>query len=136
MAKAFAGLFAALVFTIMAAKIASNASISTDIEPVTEAWAQNRMEFVAWNGGRWTAWIHDGDFEHVPQDTGNWSRHSKKTIAFTDWAGEPWQAKVSGNVFLLAKQGDWQGAVEESAAIRYVDWRGIKRLRTVADLQR
>lgn len=136
MAKAFAGLFAALLITIVAAKFASNASIATDDETVTAAWAQNRMEFVTWNGGRWTAWIHEGEFEHVPQDTGSWSRHSKATVAFKDWEGDPWQAKVSGDVFLLAKQGDWQGEVQESDAIRYLDWQGIKRLRTVADLQR
>ena len=136
MTRAFAGLFAAFVFVIVAAKFASNLSTHSDDAPGNEAWAQNRMEYVTWNGDRWTAWIHEGVFEKAPQDTDTWSRHSNPGIAFMDWDGEPWQAKIDNGEFLLAKRGDWQGNVETAAAIRYLDWYGNKRLRTVADLQR
>ena len=136
MTRVITGLVAAVLFVIVAAKFASNISMDTGDEPVNVAWTQNKMEFVAWNGGRWTAWIHNGVFEQSPQDTGNWSRHSSGSIAFTDWQGEPWQAKIEGSEFLLAKHGDWQGDIERADAIRYLDWHGNKRLRTVAAVQR
>lgn len=135
MTRALATLVAALFLVIAAAKIASDFSTDPGNEPVNDAWAQDRMEYVTWNGDRWTAWIHDGAFRKVPQGTGRWSRHSNASIAFIDWDGEPWQAKIDGDVFLLAKQGDWQGQVERSEALRYLDWQENKRLRTVASLQ-
>ena len=136
MARVLTGFLAAVLLVIVAAKLASNMSMDPGDEPVNEAWAQHKMEFVTWNDGRWTAWIHNGAFEQAPQDTDNWSRHSSPSIAFTDWAGEPWQAKIEDRVFLLAKHGDWQGTVERSDAIQYLDWYGNKRLRTIAGLQR
>lgn len=136
MTRVITGLLAAIVLVVVAAKFASNASIGTDDGPNNEAWAQNKMEFVTWNDGRWTAWIHNGVFEQAPQDTDTWSRHASPSIAFTNWDGEPWQAKIDGGIFLLAKQGDWQGSIEQSDAIRYLDWHGNKRLRTVAVLRR
>ena len=136
MNKVITGLLAAVLIVIVAAKIASNISMDTGDQPVNEAWAQDKMEFVTWNDGRWTAWIHDGVFEQAPQDTDNWSRHSSPSIAFKDWEGEPWQAKIEGRVFLLAKHGDWDGSIESVDAIRYLDWHENKRLRTVAGLQR
>lgn len=136
MTKAIAWFVAAFVVVIMAAKFASGLSMDTGDAPANEAWAQNKMEFVAWNEGRWTAWIHDGAFELLPQDTRNWHRHSSPGIAFIGWDGEPWQAKVDGDAFRLAKHGNWQGTVVESHAIRYLDWQGGKRLRTVAELAR
>lgn len=136
MTRVITGLLVAVLLVIMAARIASNLSMDIDDEPVNEAWAQHKMEFVTWNDGRWTAWIHDGFFETAPQDTDNWSRHSSASIAFTDWAGEPWQAKIDGGEFVLAKHGDWQGTIERSDAIHYLDWHGNRRLRTIAGLQR
>ncbi len=136
MNKVITALLAAILLVIVAAKFASNMSMAIDAEPVNAAWAQNEMEFVTWNGGRWTAWIHNGAFEIAPLDTENWSRHTSSSIAFTDWQGEPWQAKIEGPVFLLAKHGDWQARIERSDAIRYLDWHGNKRLRTVAGLKR
>jgi hypothetical protein len=136
MNKVITGLLTAVLLVVVAAKIASNMSMDTGDEPVNEAWAQDKMEFVTWNDGRWTAWIHDGVFEQAPQDTDSWSRHSSPSIAFKDWEGEPWQAKIEGHVFLLAKHGNWQGNIESADAIRYLDWDENKRLRTVAGLQR
>jgi hypothetical protein len=136
MTKVLSGLLAAFLLVIVAAKVASNVSMDTGDQVVNEAWAQNKMEFVTWNDGQWTAWIHDGVFEQAPQDTDNWSRHTSPGIAFTNWQGEPWQAKIEGRVFLLAKHGNWQGPIERSDAIRYLDWYGNKRLRTIAGLER
>jgi hypothetical protein len=109
--------------------------METGDEPVNEAWAQDRMEFITWNDGRWTAWIHDGSFELAPQDTDGWSRYSSPFVAFLNWEGEPVQAKIEGDEFLLAIRGDWQETTEKSDAIRYLDWHGNKRLRTHAGLE-
>ena len=136
MSKGFAAIFAALVIVIVSAKYASNVSMDTGFESPNEAWATDQMDFVTWNDGRWTAWIHEGGFEQVPQDSGSWHRHSKASIAFLDWEGEPWQAKVEDGQFILAKHGNWDDSVERSESIRYLDWHGNKRLRTVADLRR
>jgi hypothetical protein len=136
MARLFFSLVAAVVVAIVAARFAYNASVDPGDEPASEAWAQNKMEFVAWNNDKWTAWIHDGAFEQAPHDDGNWSRHSNASIAFTNWNGEAWQAKIDGEEFLLAHRGDWQGSVDRSIAIRYRDWSGSNQLRTVAELKR
>ena len=91
---------------------------------------------MAWNGGQWTTWIREGQFELIPEDDKNWSRHVNPTLAFVDWEGQKWQAKIDGDMFLLAHRGNWQGEVERSDAIRYRDWAGSKQLRTVSQLQR
>lgn len=136
MTKALLGLLVAVLVAIAAARIAYNVSVDQGEVPANDAWAQNRMEFVAWNNDKWTAWIHDGAFEQAPQNTAKWSRHSNASIAFTNWKGEAWQAKIDGEVFLLAHQGDWQGSIDRTAAIRYRDWSGNNQLRTVAELRR
>jgi len=136
MAKALLGLLAAVLIAITASRIAYNISSDPGDDPVNEAWQQSKMEFVAWNDDKWTAWIHDGSFEQAPENTSKWSRHSNASIAFTDWHGEAWQAKIDGDEFLLARQGNWQGSIERSEAIRYRDWSGNKQLRTVAELRR
>ena len=136
MAKAFAGFLTAVLVAIVMARFAYNVSSDTGSEPVQQAWAQNKIEFVAWNKEKWTAWIHDESFELVPQDSSNWHRHSSASIAFTNWEGESWQAKIDGGSFLLASEGNWQGETEQAQAIQYLDWSGNNQLRTVADLQR
>jgi len=136
MTRVITGLLAAVLLVIVAAKFASDMSMDPGDAPVNEAWTQNKMEFVTWNEGRWTAWVHNGVFEQAPLDTDTWSRHSSSSIAFTDWHGEPWQAKIEGSEFLLAKHGDWHGTIERSDAIRYLDWYGNNRLRTISELQR
>lgn len=136
MAKAFAAVFGAFLLTILAAKTTFLATSEDVADDGRKAWAQNRMEFVAWNNERWTAWIHEDSFEQLPENTNKWSRHANTTIAFMDWDGEPWQAKVAGDQFELAHRGDWQGEVQSSAAIRYRDWQGKPQLRTVDQLRR
>ena len=136
MARLFFSLVAAVVIAIVAARFAYNASVDPGDEPAMEAWAQNKMEFVAWNGEKWTAWIRDGAFEHVPQNSSRWSRHSNSSLAFIDWDGEAWQAKIDGEEFVLAHRGDWQEPTERAIAIRYRDWSGKHRLRALAQLRR
>ena len=136
MAKVLLGLFVAFLVTILAARAAFYASIPSDEVLAGEPCAQNKMEFVSWNGERWTAWVRDGVFEQEPQNSARWSRHSNGSLAFVDWDGEAWQAKVSGEGFLSAQRGDWQGPTESATAIRYRDWAGKHRVRTLAQLNR
>ncbi len=127
---------AAVLVAIGAARVAYNVSSDPGDGTVNVAWSQDRMEFVTWNDGKWTAWIHEDSFELSPQKRGNWSRHANGSIAFTSWDGEPWQAKIDGGSFLLAHHGNWQGDIERRDAIRYRDWSGNNQLRTVAALTR
>ena len=136
MAKVLLGLSAAMLLVIAAARFAYNVSTDPGGQPVNDAWAQGKMEFVTWNDEKWTAWVHAGAFTQVPQNTDDWSRHSNTSLAFTNWAGEFWQAKIDGDLFLFAYQGNWQGPVEQSDAIRFQDWSGINRIRTVSELRR
>lgn len=136
MAKPVLGLFVAFLVVIAAARFAFDVTANAGEQPINEAWAQHRMQFTTWNTEKWTAWIHDGEFEQLPQNTGKWHRHSSASIAFVDWQGEAWQAKIDGEEFLLALKGDWLGPIDRSDAIRYRDWSGINRLRTVAELRR
>ncbi len=134
--KPMIGLFAGIVVVIAASKFAYDAKTDIGDEPVNAAWAQGKMEFLAWNNEKWTAWVQDDMFDQVPQNNDLWTRHSNASLAFTNWEGESWQAKIDGDIFLLAHQGDWQGTVEKSDAIRFRDWSGNNQLRTVADLRR
>ena len=129
-------LLAAFMVTILAAKLAFNATADPERAPGAQPWAQNRMEFVTWNGERWTAWVRDGAFEHVPQNSSRWSRHTNGSLAFIDWEGEAWQAKVDGEEFVLAHRGNWQGPTERAIAIRYRDWSGEHQLRALVQLRR
>lgn len=136
MTRVWLGLLAAILIVIAAAKLAYSVTVESGDEPANVPWSKGKMEFVAWNEGKWTAWIRDGSFELDPQNTGNWSRHSNPSIAYIDWDGEAWQAKIEGNEFVLARRGNWAEAVERAEAIRYRDWSGNNQLRTVPDLQR
>lgn len=136
MRKALVGLVLAVAATVGAAKLAFELTTNTNTGPVNVAWAQGTAEFRAWNNVRWTTWIANGEFVQIPQDAASWHRHSSPSIDFVDWEGVPVQAKVDGDVFLLAEHGNWNGHVEHSEAIRYRDWEGIRQLRTVAQLSR
>ncbi len=129
-------LAAAILATIVAAKLTFEANSYSGSEPSNQPWAQESMKFVSWNDEQWTAWIRSGKFEQSPQDTDRWSRHANASIAYTDWEGGLWQAKIEGEEFLLAHRGDWEGHIERSSAIRYRDWTGRNQLRTVAQLRR
>jgi hypothetical protein len=136
MTKVVLGLAAAVLATIVGAKLAYEATSYSSGGPANQPWSQNTMEFVAWNGERWTAWIRDGAFEQRPQNDGRWSGHANASLAFIDWDGGHWQAKIDGNTFLVADKGDWNGTTERVAAIRYRDWNGENQLRTLAQLVR
>ena len=136
MTKIVLGILAAAICTIVGAKLAFEATAHATPHAVNEAWAQNKMEFVTWNGNRWTAWIRGGAFEHRPHEEGNWHPHANSTLAFIDWNGTPAQAKIEGKAFLIAHHGDWNGSIQRESALRYRDWAGENRLRTVKQLQR
>ena len=121
---------------IIAAKLAYNATSYSSEGPVNEPYAQHSMEFVTWNGGKWTSWIRGDSFEHIPQNEARWGQHTTGSVAFVDWDGIEFQAKIEGDTFLLAHHGDWQGHTEHVSAIRYRDWQGRNQLRTVAQLTR
>lgn len=130
------GLLVAFVAAAVAARLTVEATSGGRAGPANEPWAQDEMEFVAWNGEKWTAWIRGGEFELVPEDTRNWSRHSNDTLAFVDWDGEHWQARVDDDAFELAHRGDWQGDTQRAQAIKYRDWSGRNQFRTVDQLVR
>lgn len=136
MSKAFAVLFLAILATVVAARLVFEATAEADPNPSHSPWVQGKMEFVTWNDQRWTTTVRDGAFELVPQNTNNWSRHSNSTIAYIDWDGEPWQAKIDGDSFLLAHRGDWSAEIMRASAVRYRDWQEGKQLRTVTQLTR
>ena len=136
MIKVILGLVAAVLVTIVAAKLMYEATAYAGAEPANQPWAQNSMEFVAWNGEKWTAWIRDDAFEQRPQNDGRWSTHANVSLAFIDWERKPWQVKVDGDAFLIAHRGDWKGSTERVSAIRYRDWKGENQLRTLNQLKR
>lgn len=126
----------AFLAAVIAAQLAYRANPNSHGNPGNDPWAQHTMQFVAWNDEKWTAWIRGNKFEQSPQNTKKWSRHANGSIAFIDWDGQAWQAKIDDGVFLLAHRGDWSGAIERASAIRYRDWTGNNQLRTVAQLRR
>ena len=136
MLRVFLGLSLAILIVIAAARVAYSVSTRSADYAVNEAWSHNKMEFVAWNKERWTAWIHDGVFELAPENTADWSRHANATISYADWDGEFWQARIDGEVFFARREGQLGCAARASGAIRFRDWLGNKQLRTVADLER
>ena len=136
MIKIILGLVAAVLVTIAAAKMMYEATAYTGAEPANQPWAQNSMEFVAWNGEKWTAWIRDDAFEQRPKNKGRWSTHANVSLAFIDWERKPWQVKIDGDAFLIAHRGDWKGSTERVSAIRYRDWKGENQLRTLNQLKR
>ncbi len=136
MGRVLLGLLATVLIAIFAAKMASETTSSSHRQPTSHPWAQNKMEFFTWNDEKWVAWIRDDAFEHRPQNKSKWSRHSNPSLAFIDWEGESWQAKIDGREFLLAYRGDWNGPVTRVDAIRYRDWEGKNTLRTIAQLSR
>lgn len=136
MARVLWGIPFAFVATVVAARLAFEFTAPVFSGPITEPWAQSRMEFVSWNNEQWTGWVREEFFEQTPENTVDWHRHSNPSLAYIDWDGEPWQAKIEGEAFVLAHRGDWGGPTESANAIRYRDWSGQNRLRTLAQLQR
>lgn len=127
---------AAVIVSIAAANAAYRITTAPHRTPEQQPWADDTMQFVSWNGERWSAWIRDGVFELRPQRAGKWSSHANPSVAFIDAEGNTWQAKIDGDFFILAKRGDWNGPTQRAAAIHYRDWVGHEQLRTVAQLGR
>ena len=125
-----------MLATIVAAKLLYEATAHKGAQPDNQPWAQNSMQFVSWNGEKWTAWIRDDAFEQRPQNAALWSGHANASLAFIDWEREPWQVKIDGDSFLVAHRGEWKGTIERVTAIRYRDWEGENRLRTLTQLKR
>ena len=121
---------------VVLAKLAFNATSYNGAEPISEPWVQNSMEFITWNGEKWTGWIRDDAFEHRPLNAAKWSKHSNTSLAFMDWDNTPHQAKIDGDSFLLAHHGDWNAHTERANAIRYRDWQGKNQIRTLDQLKR
>jgi hypothetical protein len=136
MAKAVLFILVAFTATVAATGMVYRATPNEGSAPAVQPWAQNKMKFVAWNDELWTAWIRDGSFEQLPKNNKKWSRHWNVSLAYNDWEGKAWQAKIDGEEFLLAYRGDWNGPIERVSAIRYRDWAGDKKIRTVAQLRR
>ncbi len=136
MIKVVLGLSAAVLVTILAAKLVYNVTAYNGTEPANQPWALNKMEFVAWNGEKWTAWIRDNTFEQRPQNDVRWSSHANASLAFIDWEGKPWQVKIDSDTLVLALRGDWKGSTQRVTAIRYRDWKGVNQLRTLTQLKR
>jgi len=136
MAKAFVAVFVAFLVAIVAARGAYLRSTDHGDHAPNQAWAQDRMKFIAWNSEKWTAWVSDDAFEKSPQNTAKWHRHANKSIAFIGWNGGHWQAKIDGDEILLARNGDWQGDVDRALAIRYLDWSGNEQIRSLEQLRR
>ena len=134
--KAIIGLIVAFALSVMGARLAFEASGPDEASSTAAPWAQNKMEFIAWNGQRWTAWLRDGNFELTPENEGNWHRHANSSIAYIGWGGEPIQARLHGEQFQIAHRGEWHAAVEEVEAIHYIDWSGVRRVRSVEQLTR
>ncbi|MEE8308429.1 MAG: hypothetical protein V3R81_14270 [Gammaproteobacteria bacterium] len=129
-------LAAAFIGTIVAANVAFNYATASHRAPDHQPWALDTMQFVTWNGERWTAWIHEGAFELRPEHEGKWTSHANPSLAFLDTDGNNWQVKIDGETFVLANRGDWEGPTQRASAIRYRDWMGQEQLRTVAQLGR
>ena len=91
---------------------------------------------MSWNNEQWTGWVREELFEQTPENTVDWHRPSNPSLAYIDWDGEHWQAKIEGEGVVLAHRGNWGGPTESASAIRYRDWSGQNRLRTLAQLQR
>ncbi len=136
MFKVVFALVAAMLIATVAARSAFDATVSAQRQPTQQPWAQNQMEFIAWNDEKWRAWIRDDSFEQLPQNTHRWTRHANPSLAYIDWHGQSWQAKIDGGTFLLAHRGNWNGPIVRAEAIRYRDWEGRNTLRTVDQLSR
>lgn len=136
MIKVVLSLLAAVLAAVLGAKLLYDLTSYNGAKPANQPWAQDSMEFVAWNGEKWTAWIRDGTFEQRPQNDVRWSSHANTSLAFIGWEGKPWQAKIDSDELVLAHRGDWKGSVKRVTAIRYRDWKGENQLRTVTQLER
>ncbi len=134
--KVLLGILVIALTPVVAARLLFNVTSDAGAEPINQPWAQNSMQFVTWNGEKWTGWVREDAFEHRPENDDRWSQHASPSLAFMDWEDTPFQVKIDGDSFLLAHHGDWQAHTERATAIRYRDWQGRNQLRTLAQLKR
>jgi hypothetical protein len=89
-----------------------------------KAHADAIMNYVTWDGGKWTAKIEGNQFVHAPG--GDWSQaHADTIMNYVTWDGSKWTAKIDNGVFLHAPNGDWSRAHKDSI-INYITWDGSK----------
>jgi hypothetical protein len=88
----------------------------------SKAHPDTSINYLDWNGSKWTAKIQGERFLHAPN--GDWSKaHSDDVIHYLSWNGSKWAAKIEGGRFLHAPDGDWSKAHPDDIAI-YRTWDG------------
>jgi hypothetical protein len=88
----------------------------------SQAHADAMINYLDWNGSKWTAKIQRGRFLHAPN--GDWSRaHSDDIIHYLAWDGTKWAARIQDGRFLHAPEGDWSAAHPDEVVI-YRTWDG------------
>ena len=75
-------LMAAVLATVIAARLAFEATVNTGSEPVNQPWAQHTMQFVTWNQEKWSAWIRDAQqaLLHANQRLDELNQPSRKRL--------------------------------------------------------
>ena len=60
-----------------------------------KAHADSILNYVTWDGTKWSAKIQGGGFLHAPN--GDWGRaHADTIINYVTWDGTKWSAKIQG----------------------------------------
>lgn len=78
------------------------------------------LEFVTWDGSKWSARIQDEGFLLAPN--GDWSRAAADTVLrYLAWDGKKWAAKIQEGGFLHAPEGKWYWS-QANAVIQYLNW--------------
>ncbi len=80
------------------------------------------MEYITWDGSKWTVKIVDGQFLHAPN--GDWNRaHRADILNYRTWDGAPWTARMVDGEFLHALNGDFNQAHHDTI-LNYRTWDG------------
>lgn len=84
------------------------------------AQAGPTLEFVAWDGSKWSARIQGEGFLLAPD--GDWNRAAADTVLrYLTWNGAKWAAKIQEGGFLHAPEGKWIWA-QANPVIQYLNW--------------
>jgi hypothetical protein len=85
-----------------------------------QSHADTIMNYISWDGSRWTARIQGNGFVHAPN--GNWQQsHADTIMNYISWDGSKWTAKIQGSGFVHAPNGNWQLA-HTDIIINYITW--------------
>ncbi|GEM_PF-5333866 len=102
------------------------------IEPVTQVWefrhapngdwskevAGETLNFVTWDGTKWTVKLHGNGFLLAPN--GDWNKAVVDVVLrYVAWNGTNWAAKIHEGGFLHAPDGNWARA-HADAAVHYL----------------